>query len=57
MSDSKTKQYTTIKVSKKTHERLNNFRRKDETYDTVIQNLLYYYEIVIQSREPAKNEV
>jgi len=39
----KIKQYTTIKVSKETHDRLDALRLKNQTYDNVITELLDGY--------------
>jgi len=34
----------TLRITEKTHQRLDTIRRKDETYNTVIEHLLEHYE-------------
>lgn len=50
------KKITTIQISKETHKRLDDLRQKDQTYDTVICNLLSYYEVVILDKDLVKHE-
>jgi hypothetical protein len=41
---SKPVRWTTITVSKETHQRLINLGRKNETFDEIIQRLIRFYE-------------